>query len=83
MPSGVNGSNCILSSTAKLRVDNKMIAGALLIEERGGYTIQFHGPCSVWKGKKLVLCSPTNFDEVKVFKSLDDAVSRLSAIGIE
>ena len=82
MISGINGGNCILAGTAKLRIDQKMILGANIIGQRGSYTIQFYGPGAEWNGKKLVLCSQRNPYEARLFKSLDGAVSQLSTIGL-
>ena len=82
MISGIDGSNCILESMARIRVEKNMIDRAKILGSKGDYTIEFHGSCSEWEGQQLVLCSSRNPYEPRSFKSLDGAVSQLSRIGL-
>lgn len=82
MISGINGSNCILESMAKIRVEKKMIDKAKIVGDKGDYVVQFYGPHAVWDGEPLVLCSARDPYKPRIFKSLDGAVSQLSGIGL-
>ena len=82
MISGINGSNCILESMARARVEESIIERARIIGGTGHYTVEFYGSCSEWKGEQLVLCSSRNPYKPRVFKSLDGAVSQLNRIGL-
>lgn len=82
MISGIDGSNCILESMAKIRVEKKMIDKARIVGGKGEYVIEFYGPCAEWNGKPVVLCSARNPYRPRFFKSLDGAVSQLSGIGL-
>ena len=83
MISGINGTNCILESMAKIRVKSKMIDKAKIIGSKGRYVVEFYGRCAEWNGEQVVLCSARNPYEPRYFKSLDGAVSQLSGIGLE
>lgn len=83
MISGIDGSNCILESMAKIRVECKMIDKAKIVGTKNRYVVKFYGKNSEWNGKQLVLCSSRNPYEPRVFKSLDGAVSQLSRIGLD
>lgn len=83
MISGIDGSNCILESMAKIRIERKMIDKAKIVGAKGCYVVEFHGQDSEWNGQQLVLCSSRNPYEPRFFKSLDGAVSQLSRIGLE
>ena len=82
MISGINGSNCILESMAKIRVEKKMIDKAKIVGGKGDYVVQFYGPHAEWDGEPLVLCSARDPYKPRIFKSLDGAVSQLSGIGL-
>lgn len=83
--SGIDGTRNILSSTAKLRVDAKMISHSVLKEVDGGYILEFeiNGNSVEWKGKNLVLCSARNPYEPRIFKSIDGACSEAKRIGVK
>lgn len=83
--SGINGLRNILSSSAKLRVENSMISHAVLKPVNEGYVIEFenNGAPVEWKGENLVLCSSRNPYEPRVFKSIDGAVSEAKRIGVK
>lgn len=83
MISGINGSNCILESMAKIRVESKMIDRAKIIGSKGDYVVEFYGSCAEWNGKPVVLCSARDPYNPRHFKSLDGAVSQLSRIGLD
>ncbi len=83
MISGINGSNCILESMAKIRVEEKMIDKAKIVGSKGEYVVEFYGPCAEWKGEPVVLCSARDPYRPRHFKSLDGAVSQLSGIGLD
>jgi len=80
--SGINGTNNILSSQAKGRVENGMIDKAVIYRSNHEYFIQFDGPNSDWKGEKLVLCSVREPYEYRKFKTIDGAVAECQRIGI-
>lgn len=83
MISGVNGSNRILESMAKIRVESKMIDRARVVGNRGDYVVEFYGSCAEWNGEPVVLCSARDPYNPRRFKSLDGAVSQLSRIGLD
>ena len=83
MISGINGSNCILESMAKTRVEAKMIDQAKIVGSKGEYIVEFYGPSAEWKGERVVLCSARDPYKPRHFKSLDGAVSPLSGIGLD
>lgn len=83
MISGINGSNCILESMAKSRVEAKMIDKAKIVGSKGEYLVQFYGPSAEWNGEPVVLCSARDPYKPRHFKSLDGAVSQLSGIGLD
>lgn len=80
--SGINGSNCILSSMAKCRVEKGWLNSACIKGIDSGYVVHFLGSCAEWKGKPLVLSNTRNPYEPRIFKSIDGAASELSRIGI-
>lgn len=80
--SGIDGGICILESTARLRLEKKMISKARIIGEKGNYVVEFHGSCAEWNDQNMVLCSSRNPYEPRVFKSLDGAISQLFRIGL-
>lgn len=82
MISGINGSNCILESMAKTRVEAKMIDKARIVGSKGEYIVEFYGPSAEWNGEPVVLCSARDPYKPRHFKSLDGAVSQLSGIGL-
>jgi len=81
--SGLNGSNCILTGIAKIRVKNKMIERAEIVGTKGDYVVEFYGKCAEWNGKPVVLCSQRDPCKPKRFRSLDGAVSQISEIGLD
>lgn len=83
MISGIDGSNCILESMAKIRVESKMIDKAKITGNKGDYVVEFYGSCAEWNGKPVVLCSARDPYNPRRFKSLDGAVSQLSRIGLD
>jgi len=83
MISGINGSNWILESMAKVRVESKMIDKAKIVGSKAKYVVEFFGPCAEYNGEPIVLCSARNPYEPREFKSLDGAVSQLSRIGLD
>jgi len=83
MISGIDGSNCILESMAKIRVERKMIDKAKIVGTKGSYVVEFYGKDSECNGEQLVLCSSRNPYKRRIFKSLDGAVSQLSRIGLD
>ena len=82
MISGINGSNCILESMAKTRVEAKMIDKAKIVGSKGEYIVEFYGQSAEWNGEPVVLCSARDPYKPRHFKSLDGAVSQLSGIGL-
>ncbi len=82
MISGINGSNLILESMAKVRVEEKIIDKAKIVGNKGEYVVQFYGSCAEWNGEPVVLCSARDPYKPRIFKSLDGAVSQLSKIGL-
>lgn len=83
MISGVNGSNCILESMARIRVERKMIDRAEIVGNKGEYVVEFYGSCAEWNGEPAVLCSARDPYRPRHFKSLDGAASNLSRIGLD
>ncbi len=83
--SGINGSANILSSSAKIRVENGTIDHCVLKVVDGGYVVTFAlGDREVeWEGEPLVLCSARNPYEPRVFKSIDGAWAESQRIGIK
>lgn len=81
--SGINGSNNILMSSAKLRVDNKMITKAEIIGTKGNYKVQFTNKEAEWNGNPVVLCSSRNPYEPKIFKSIDGAAADVIRAGLK
>lgn len=79
------GSINILSSMAKLRVEEKTISHAVLKEVDGGYILEFekNGEPVEWIGENLVLCSARNPYEPRIFKSIDGACSEAKRIGVK
>lgn len=82
MISGVNGSNCILESMARIRVEGEMIDKAKIIGPKGEYIIEFYGSGAEWNGRAVVLCSARDPYNPRKFKSVDGAISQLSRIGL-
>lgn len=82
MISGINGSNCILESMAKTRVEAKMIDKAKIVGSKGAYVVEFYGQSAEWNGEPVILCSARDPYKPRHFKSLDGAVSQLSGIGL-
>ncbi len=83
MISGINDSNCILESMAKIRVESKMIDKAKIIGSKGEYVVEFYGSGAERNGEPVVLCSARDPYRPRHFKSLDGAVSQLSRIGLD
>jgi len=80
--SGINGSNCLLSSMAANRVKEGMIDQAQIKGQKGNYIVSFLGPSASWKGDEMVLCSARKPYEARIFKSLDGAMSAIQNIGL-
>ena len=81
--SGINGGNCIMSSTAKLRVEAGIIAGAEILKHEKTYRVQFIGKGAKWDGKNLVLSSARQPYDARIFKSIDGAMSAIEKIGLK
>lgn len=81
--SGIGSGNCIMSSIAKLRFEEKIIAGAKIIKKEGDYIVQFTGSGATWKGESLVLSSARQPYEARLFKSIDGAMSAIEQIGLK
>lgn len=80
--SGINGTNCILMSSAKVRVENKIITQAEIIGKKGSYTVSFTNKEAEWDGKEIVLSSSRSPFEPKTFKSIDGAMSDIKQAGL-
>ncbi|EJA4670628.1 hypothetical protein MVR12_005656 [Escherichia coli] len=80
--SGINGTNNILSSQAKLRKEKGMINSAVITKVEDGYIVRFDGKNAEWNNEKLALCSSRSPYEPRVFKSIDGAASEIERIGI-
>ena len=83
MISGINGTNLVLESMVKLRIEEGMIDRAGIVRGEHGYIVQFYGRAAEWNGEPVVLCSARNPYEPRQFKSLDGAVSQVSRIGLD
>lgn len=83
MISGINGTNLVLESMVKVRLEKGMINQASIVKGDHGYTVQFYGHAAEWNGEPIVLCSARNPYEPRQFKSLDAAVSQVSKIGFD
>lgn len=81
--SGFNGTQNILSSMAKLRVEQGIITKAKIIGDKGQYKIHFTNPEAQWNEQDLVLSSTRDPYEPKYFKSLDGAIADLKRIGLK
>jgi len=81
--SGIDGSNYIMSSIARLRYETGIIEGAKIIKTKDNYNVQFTGERAVWNGSNLVLSSADKPYEARVFKSVDDAISATKEIGLK
>ena len=81
--SGINGSNNVLMSSVKLRVEKGMITEATIVGEKGNYCVYFTNPEALWKGNPVVLSSARNPYEPKVFKSIDSAISDIERTGLK
>lgn len=81
--SGINGTNNIMSSQAKLRVQAGMIDTAVITRVEDGYVIKFAGENSNWNSESLILSSARDPYVPRVFKSIDGAVSESERIGIK
>ncbi|MEQ9039402.1 MAG: hypothetical protein RIE24_13720 [Silicimonas sp.] len=80
---GLNGTNLVLESMVKARIEKGIINQARIVKGEHGYTVQFYGPAAEWNGEPIVLCSARNPYEPRQFKSLDGAVSQISRIGFD
>ena len=81
--SGISGTNNIMSSQAKLRVQAGMIDNAVITRVEDGYVIIFAGANSDWNGENLILCSAREPYLPRIFKSIDGAVSEAERIGVK
>lgn len=87
--SGINGGNCIMSSTAKLRLEAGIIEGAEILKSAEilecdkAYRVQFTGKGAIWNGENLVLSSAKEPYEARIFKSIDGAMSAIDRIGLK
>lgn len=80
--SGINGTQNILSSMAKIRVEQGIITTAKIIGDKGRYEIHFTNPEAQWNDQNLTLSSTRDPYEPKQFKSLDGAIADLKRIGL-
>lgn len=81
--SGLNGTNCIIMSSAKTRVESKIITQAEISGKKGGYTVSFTNTEAMWDGKAIVLSSSRSPFEPKIFKSIDGAMSDIKQAGLD
>ena len=83
--SGIDGTRNILSATAKIRVEQKMISHVVIRAVSDGYVIEFelNGKPVEWNGESLVLCSARTPYKPRVFKSIDGATSESKRIGVK
>jgi len=81
--SGINGGNCVMSSIAKLRLEEGIIEGAEIMKIKDAYRVQFTGKGAQWKGDNLVLSSARQPYEARTFKSIDGAMSAIENIGLK
>jgi len=81
--SGINGGNCIMSSTAKIRFEAGIIEGAEILKYEKTYRVQFTGKGAKWDGENLVLSSARQPYEARIFKSIDGAMSAIDRIGLK
>lgn len=81
--SGMGGTNYILMSSAKLRVEAEIITEAKIVGSKGHYILQFTNKEAEWKGEPLVLCSSRFPHEAKIFKSIDGAASDVLRTGLK
>ena len=81
--SGINGGNCIMSSTAKLRLEAGIIEEAEILKHEKNYLVQFTGKGATWYGENLVLSSARQPYEARIFKSIDGAMSAIERIGLK
>ncbi|WP_318429122.1 hypothetical protein [Photobacterium leiognathi] len=81
MISGINSTNCIISSMAKSRLEAGMISTAKVRGFKGCYRVIFDGKQAEWNGEKLMLSSTRDQLRPKTFKSIDGAMSELKRIG--
>ena len=81
--SGINGTNNIMSSQAKVRVQAGMIDTAVITRVDEGYVIKFEGDNSDWKGECMILSSARDPYVPRLFKSIDGAVSEAERIGVK
>ncbi|WP_241618936.1 hypothetical protein [Rosenbergiella epipactidis] len=81
--SGIDGTNNIMSSQAKGRIQAGMIDTAVITRVDGGYYIKFEGENSDWRGENLVLSSARDPYVPRLFKSIDGAVSEAERIGVK
>lgn len=81
--SGINGSNNVLISSVKLRVEKGLITEATIVGEKGNYSVYFTNLEALWKGEPVVLSSARNPYEPKVFKSLDGAIADVERAGLK
>lgn len=82
MISGINGTNLVLESMVKIRIEAGMINEASIVKGERGYIVQFYGRAAEWNGEPVILCSARNPYEPRQFKSLDGAISQVSKIGL-
>jgi hypothetical protein len=83
MISGINGTNGVLSSMVKSRVEEGMISSGDIKEVEGGWYLYFGGKASSWDGKQIVLVSTRDMGTPRLFKSLDAAVSMARSLNVK
>lgn len=81
--SGINGGNCIMSSIAKVRVEQGIIEGARIAKDEGTYRVIFTGEGAIWKGENLILSSARQPYEARIFKTIDGAMGAIEKIGFK
>jgi hypothetical protein len=80
--SGISGEHGVLSSVAKVRVEEKMFDGCILQREDNGWMLFFLGKNAEWKGERLFLTSTRSMLEPKFFKTLDAAYNAALKLGL-
>lgn len=81
--SGIDGTNNILMSLARVRVENGTFKEATIEGEKGEYYVLFTNDEALWKGKPIVLSSSRNPYAPKVFKTIDAAVADIKNTGLK
>lgn len=82
MMSGLNGTTCILTSMARVRVEKNIITSALIGGVKGNYKVFFDNDNAKWQGEDLVLSSSRQPFEPRIFKTIDAAMAEVLRVGL-